>query len=289
VAPEPATVPPSDLGGGTGSRSRRGGSALAAIGGPALSRGFVVTYLSVVVLIPLAAVVARSLDEGWDTFWTAVTNDQAIAALKLTLVASLIIVAINAVMGTMIAWVLVRDEFPGKRVVNSLIDLPLALPTIVAGLTLLALYGDDSPFGINAAYTRAGVVMALLFVTLPFVVRAVQPVLMELDNEMEEAAASLGARPLTIFRRVILPNLTPAILAGCALAFARAIGEFGSLVLISGNIPFETEVSSVFIFGQIESGNTTGAAAVSVVLLVISLVILFGIQMWARRSLRHAS
>ena len=289
VTPEPATVPPSDLGGGATPRARRGGSALSALGGPALSRGIVVTYLSVIVLIPLAAVVVRSLDEGWDTFWTQVTGEQAVAALKLTLLASLIIVVINAVMGTLIAWVLVRDRFPGKGVVNSMIDLPFALPTIVAGLTLLALYGDDSPFGINAAYTRAGVVMALLFVTLPFVVRAVQPVLMELDNDMEEAAASLGAGPLTIFRRIVLPNLTPAILAGSALAFARAIGEFGSLVLISGNIPFKTEVSSVFIFGQIESGNTTGAAAVSVVLLVISLVILFGIQMWARRSLRHAA
>ena len=274
------------MGGGAAPRARFAG-ALAGLGGPALSRGIVVTYLSVIVLIPLAAVVARSLDEGWDTFWTAVTGEQAVAALKLTLFASLIIVVVNAVMGTMIAWTLVRDRFPGKSIVNSLIDLPFALPTIVAGLTLLALYGDDSPLGINAAYTRVGVVMALLFVTLPFVVRAVQPVLLELDHEMEEAAASLGAKPLTIFRRVILPNLTPAILAGSALGFARSIGEFGSLVLISGNIPFQTEVASVFIFGQIESGNTTGAAAVSVVLLVISLVILFGIQMWARRALRH--
>jgi sulfate/thiosulfate transport system permease protein len=289
VAPEPATVPPSDLGGGADARGRPGRGALGHFAGPALSRGIVVTYLSVIVLIPLAAVVARSFEDGWDTFWTAITNEQAIGALKLTLAASLIIVVVNAVMGTMIAWVLVRDEFPGKRIVNSLIDLPFALPTIVAGLTLLALYGDDSPFGINAAYTRVGVVMALLFVTLPFVVRAVQPVLMELDDEMEEAAASLGAKPPTIFRRVILPNLAPAILAGSALGFARAIGEFGSLVLISGNIPFETEVASVFIFGQIESGNTTGAAAVSVLLLVISLVILFGIQMAARRSLRHAA
>ena len=286
VAPKPATVPRSDLGGGAGPRARFGG-ALSGLAGPALSRGIVVTYLSVIVLIPLAAVVVRSLDEGWGTFWTAVTGEQAIAALKLTLIASLVIVVVNAVMGTMIAWTLVRDRFRGKSIVNSLIDLPFALPTIVAGLTLLALYGDDSPFGINAAYTRVGVVMALSFVTLPFVVRAVQPVLLELDHEMEEAAASLGAKPLTIFRRVILPNLTPAILAGSALGFARAIGEFGSLVLISGNIPFETEVASVFIFSQVESDAPISASAVSVVLLVISLVILFGIQMWARRALRH--
>jgi sulfate transport system permease protein len=208
--------------------------------------------------------------------------------MKLTVVASLIVVAINVVAGTIIAWVLVRDEFPGKRFVNSLIDLPFALPTIVAGLTLLALYGDNGVLGISGvSFTRVGVVMALLFVTLPFVIRAVQPVLLELDRDMEEAAASLGAGPLTIFRRVILPNLTPAIIAGAALAFARSVGEFGSLVLISGNIPFDTEVASVFIFGQIESGNTESAAAVSVILLVISVSVLFLISLLARRSMRH--
>jgi sulfate/thiosulfate transport system permease protein len=258
------------------------------LGGAGLSRGIVVGYLSVIVLIPMAAVVSRSTEEGWDTFWTAVSNQQAVAALKLTLIASLIVVLINAVTGTAIAWVLVRDSFRGKSLVNSVIDLPFALPTIVAGLTLLALYGDDSPLGIDVAFTRVAVVMALLFVTLPFVVRAVQPVLMELDAEMEEAAASLGARRMTTFRRIVLPNLMPAILAGGALAFARAIGEFGSLVLLSGNIPFDTEVASVFIFGQIESGNTTGAAAVSVVLLVIALIVLFAIGILSRRSLRHA-
>jgi sulfate transport system permease protein len=258
------------------------------LGGAGLSRGIVVGYLSVIVLIPMAAVVSRSTEGGWDTFWTAVSNQQAVAALKLTLIASLIVVLINAVTGTAIAWVLVRDSFRGKSLVNSVIDLPFALPTIVAGLTLLALYGDDSPLGIDVAFTRVAVVMALLFVTLPFVVRAVQPVLMELDAEMEEAAASLGARRMTIFRRIVLPNLMPAIFAGGALAFARAIGEFGSLVLLSGNIPFDTEVASVFIFGQIESGNTTGAAAVSVLLLVIALIVLFAIGILSRRSLRHA-
>ena len=207
--------------------------------------------------------------------------------MKLTLIASVIVVVINVITGTAIAWVLVRDSFPGKRIVNSVIDLPFALPTVVAGITLLALYGTDSPVGINVAFTRAGVVMALLFVTLPFVVRAVQPVLLELDREMEEAAASLGAGPLTTFRRVILPNLTPAILAGAALAFARAIGEFGSLVLLSGNLP-KTQVSSLFIFAQIESGNTTGAAAVSVTLLVIALVVLLLIGRLTHWSLRHA-
>jgi sulfate transport system permease protein len=255
--------------------------------GAALAGGISMLYLSFIVLIPLAAVVSRSLDGGVDAFWTAVTNEQGIAALKLTLTASAIVAALNAVTGTLIAWVLVRDDFPGKKIVNSLIDLPFALPTIVAGLTLLALYGPRSPVGVDLAYTRTAVILALLFVTLPFVVRTVQPVLIELDRDMEEAAASLGASDFTIFRRIILPNLMPAILAGVALAFARAVGEFGSLVLISGNLPFDTEVSSVFIFGQIESDRVTGAAAVSVVLLVISFVVLLGITFLSRWGSRH--
>ncbi len=255
--------------------------------GAALAGGISMLYLSVIVLIPLAAVVAKSLELGVDQFWTAITNEQALAALKLTVGASFVVAAINAVSGTLIAWVLVRDEFRGKRFVNSLIDLPFALPTIVAGLTLLALYGPRSPVGVDIAYTKAAIILALLFVTLPFVVRTVQPVLLELDRDMEEAAASLGAGEFTIFRRIILPNLIPAILAGVALAFARAIGEFGSLVLITGNLPFDTEVSSVFIFGQIESDRVVGAAAVSVVLLVISFVVLLGISFLSRWGSRH--
>ena len=257
------------------------------ISGTALGGGIAMAYLSLIVLIPLAAVVDKSLEDGFDTFWAAVTNEQASAALKLSLVASGIVAAINAVTGTLIAWVLVRDDFRGKGIVNSLIDLPFALPTIVAGLTLLALYGPRGPVGIDVAYTKVAVILALLFVTLPFVVRAVQPVLIELDEEMEEAAASLGAGNLTIFRRVILPNLTPAILAGVALAFARSVGEFGSLVLITGNLPFNTEVASVFIYGQIESDRVVGAAAVSVVLLAVSLVVLLGISLASRRGSRH--
>jgi sulfate transport system permease protein len=244
-------------------------------------------YLSIVALVPLAAVVVRSVDGGFDAFWTAVTNEQAVAALRLTLIASVIVVLINAVTGTLIAWVLVRDEFPGKSVVNSLIDLPFALPTIVAGLTLLAFYGPDSPVGVDLAFTRVSVVLALLFVTLPFVVRAVQPVLLELDTEMEQAAESLGASRLTVFRRIVLPNLTPAIIAGGGLAFARAVGEFGSLVLITGNIPFETQAASVFIFAQVESDNSTGAAAVSVVLLLVALVVLLFFGWLSKRALRH--
>jgi sulfate transport system permease protein len=257
------------------------------IPGAALGRGLAIGYLSIVALIPLAAVAAKSFEHGLDGFWTAVSNPQAVASLKLTLVASVIVVLINAVFGTLIAWVLVRDEFPGRGIVNSLIDLPFALPTIVAGLTLLAFYGPDSPVGLNVAFTRVSVVMALLFVTLPFVVRAVQPVLLELDQEMEQAAESLGASRATIFRRIVLPNLTPAIIAGAGLAFARAVGEFGSLVLITGNIPFKTQAASVFIFSQVESDNAVGAAAVSVVLLMIALLTLLFFGYLSRRALRH--
>jgi sulfate/thiosulfate transport system permease protein len=197
-------------------------------------------------------------------------------------ISSLIVVVINAFFGTVIAWVLVRDEFPGKGAVNALIDLPFALPTIVAGLTLLTLYGADSPIGVDVAFTRTAIILALSFVTLPFVVRAVQPLLMELDREMEEAATSLGAGGMTVFRRIIFPNLLPGILAGVLLAFARALGEFGSLILISGNIPFKTEVSSVFIRSQVESGDISGAAAVSVVLLTISLLLLVSVSLFVR-------
>jgi sulfate transport system permease protein len=259
----------------------------APFGGEVLTRGIVLTWLSLIVLIPLGAVVLRSTDDGLSAFWNAISEPEAVAAIKLTVIASLIIVAINAVMGTLIAWVMVRDDFRGKRLVNSVIDLPFALPTIVAGLTLLALYGEDSPIGISVTYTRIAVGLALLFVTLPFVIRAVQPVLHELDEEMEEAAASLGASNTRIFLSIILPNLTPAIVAGCALAFARAIGEFGSLVLITGNIPFDTQVASVYIFGRIESDNTTAAAAVSVLLLVIAVLVLFALNLFVRWRSRH--
>ncbi len=257
------------------------------ISGAPLGIGIATAYLSIIVLIPLALVVSKSTEGGWDTFWNAISSPQATSTLKLTITCSLIVVVVNIVMGTVIAWVLVRDEFRGKAVVNSLIDLPFALPTIVAGLTLLALYGPKSPFGINAAYTKAGLVMALLFVTLPFVVRAVQPVLMELDKDMEEASESLGASKFTTFRRIVFPNLRPAILAGAGLAFARAMGEFGAVVLISGNIPFETQVSSVFIFSQVESNNLVAAAAISVVLLVVALVVLVLISLLSRWAARH--
>ena len=259
----------------------------APLGGAALARGTAIVWISVIVLIPLAAVVSRGFEDGLGHFWSSITDAEAQSAIKLTLISSLIVVAINAVMGTLIAWVLVRDEFPGKRILNSVIDLPFALPTIVAGLTLLALYGQDSPVGIHLAYTRTAVVCALLFVTLPFVVRAVQPVLMEVDREMEEAAASLGAPNHRIFRSILLPNLTPAIIAGCGLAFARALGEFGSLVLLTGNIPFKTQVASVYIYGRVETSDYSGAAAVSVLLLVLAVGLLFALNLFAVWRSRH--
>jgi sulfate/thiosulfate transport system permease protein len=218
------------------------------------------------------------------SFWSVITAPRTVSALALTVVISLVVAAINAAAGTLIAWVLVRDRFPGREVVNALVDLPFALPTIVAGLTLLALYGRTSPVGIDVAYTRWAILLALLFVTLPFVVRSVQPVLLELDREMEEAATSLGASARQTFARIILPNLLPAIVSGAALAFARAVGEFGSVVLISGNIPRHTEVASVLVFGQIESDAPASAAAVSVVLLAISLVVLLVIRRLGART-----
>jgi sulfate transport system permease protein len=232
--------------------------------------GLVTLYLSAIVLIPLAAVGVKAVSQGPATLWRSVTTPAALKALAVTLVASLLVAAIGAVMGTLIAWVLVRDQFPGKRVVNSLIDLPFALPTIVAGLTLIALYGPDSPFGVHLAFTRVAVLLALLFVTLPFVVRSVQPVLIELDREVEEAAACLGASNATTFRRVILPALRPAIFSGAALAFARAVGEFGSLILIAGKI----QIASIVIYADVESGDPQSAASLSVVLLVVSLLVL---------------
>jgi sulfate transport system permease protein len=245
-------------------------------------------WLSVIVLVPLAAVVARSTDGGFDAFWSAVTSRPAIASLRLTLLASIGVAAVNAVAGTLIAWVLVRDRFRGKGLVNALIDLPFALPTIVAGITLLALYGPNSPVGVNVVATKAAVALALLFVTLPFVVRSVQPVLIELDREMEDAATSLGASAGTTFRRIILPNLVPAVLSGTALAFARAVGEFGSVVLISGNIPFDTQVASVYVYSQVESDAVTSAAAVSVILLLLSVMVLVAIRALGRFGSRHA-
>ena len=253
----------------------------------ALSLGVVTTFLTVMVGLPIAALLFEATSQGAQSFWEAATQPAAVAALKLTLLASLAVSLVNAVLGTVTAWVLVRDDFRGKSVVNAVIDLPFALPTIVAGLTLLALYGPTSPLGVNVAFSQVAIVLALMFVTLPFVVRTVQPVLQELEPEIEEAAHSLGASNATTFRRVVLPTILPGILSGVALAFAKAVGEFGSLVIITGNIPFETEVSSVYIFGRIESGDSAAAAAVSVVLLLISFLTLLSIGGIRHLATRH--
>jgi sulfate/thiosulfate transport system permease protein len=248
---------------------------------PGLSIGLSTIYLSLIVLLPLAAL-------SWNAHgWQAVTNPEAVAALRLSLGMSLVVGLVNAFAGTAIAWTLVRDRFVGQGLVNALVDLPFALPTIVAGLTLLILFGPKSPVNVDVSLTRWGLLLALLFVTLPFVVRTVQPVLFELDREMEEAAASLGAGRVATFLRIILPSILPAILSGVALAFARAIGEFGAVVLISGNRPFKTEVASLYIFGRIESGDSGGAAAASVVILGISFGVLIAIGALRRWVTRH--
>jgi sulfate/thiosulfate transport system permease protein len=238
-------------------------------------------------VLPLAAVVAASREDGLSGFWDSISNPEAVAALKLSVVAAILAALVNAVFGTITAWVLVRDRFPGRSVINAVIDLPFALPTIVAGLVLLALYSPRSPIGVHLAFTRWAIFMALLFVTLPFVVRTVEPVLLELDTEMEEASRSLGASEFATFRRIVLPNILPGILSGIALAFARAVGEIGSLVLISGNNPFHTEVASVYVLNQVHSGNRAGAASVAVVLLAISFLILLIVGGIRRLATRH--
>ncbi|HEX2307048.1 MAG TPA: sulfate ABC transporter permease subunit CysT [Jatrophihabitantaceae bacterium] len=247
--------------------------------------GLAVTWLSVLVLLPLAAVVVKATGAGWSGFWSALSRPESLAALRLTLLSSLGVTAVNAVMGTVIAWVLVRDRFRGVRFVEVLIDIPFALPTIVAGLTMLTLYGQHSPIGANLLGTRRGVLIALLFVTLPFVVRSVQPVLEALEGDVEEAAESLGAGPVTIFRRVVLPALAPAIASGAVLAFGRAMGEYGSVILIAGGLD-RTQVASSYIYKQIQNYQLAEAAATATVLLVISLVVMSSlawIQRWVAR------
>jgi len=253
-----------------------------AFGAKAAGPTLAVTYLSLLVLLPVAALITNAFSHGLSTFWAAVTQPEAVAALELTLAAAAIVAIVNSVAGLAIAFVLVRDDFRGKSIVSAVIDLPFALPTIVAGLTLLALYGANSPFHVDLAGTRLGVGTALLFVTLPFCVRSVQPVLAELDAEVEDAASSLGATRRQVLRRILLPSLLPAVLAGAGLAFARAVGEFGSVVLISGNIPFKTEVASSWIFSLSQSDALPAASAVSILLVLISLIVLLGIG-WARR------
>jgi sulfate transport system permease protein len=244
-------------------------------------------WLSVIVLLPLAALTVASVADGPGEFWAAVTAPGARASLLVTVGVAVAVALVNAVMGTLVAWVLVRDDFPGKRVLDALIDLPFALPTIVASIVLLALYGPNSPVGVHLNATRWGLVVALAFVTLPFVVRSVQPVLIEADREVEEAALSLGASGWTTFRRIVLPTLGPAVISGTGLAFARAIGEYGSVVLIGGNIPKQTQVASQYIQQQVEIDNQVGAAAVSVALLAISFLTLLVLRVLAARGRRR--
>ncbi|MCW2790781.1 MAG: cysT [Aeromicrobium sp.] len=253
-------------------RRRRLRSSTSLTRSSALGLGVALTWFSILVLIPLALVVIQSTEGGWSTFRDTLTSPQTASALRLTVTQALYVTVLNVVMGTLIAWVLVRDSFPGKRLLEVVIDIPFALPTIVAGLVLLSLYGPQGPLGINVANTGRSVFLALLFVTLPFVVRTVQPVLKELDRDVEEAAASLGASRFTTLRRIILPALAPAITAGAALSFARGISEYGSLVLLSGNLPNKTEVASVRILTYIENGNEAAAASVAVILLVVALL-----------------
>lgn len=253
---------------------------------PALA-GAASVWLSLIVLLPLAAIVWQSGKGGWAAFVAAVTSSAALESFRVTLTVAIGVTLVNTVFGLLVAWVLTRDDFPGKRLIDALIDLPFALPTIVASLVMLALYGPASPVQLHLQHTIWGIGVALLFVTLPFVVRTVQPVLLELDRDAEEAAASLGATNPVIFGRVILPALLPALLTGAGLAFSRAIGEFGSVVLIGGAVPGETEVSSQWIRTLIENDDRTGAAAISIVLLLVSFAVLFVLRWIGSRAAKR--
>jgi sulfate transport system permease protein len=255
--------------------------------GAGLGLGLGVLWLSLIVGLPVAAIVTTSLGDGPGAFAREITSPEALDTTVLTVGAALLATAVNAVVGTLIAWVLVRDSFPGKRAMEVVIDIPFALPTIVAGLVLISLYGPSSPFGVDLVGTRRGVFLALLFVTLPFVVRSVQPVLMDMDRDVEEAAASLGAGGLTVFRRVVLPTISPAVIAGAALAFARALGEYGSVILISANLIGRTEVSSAYMLKRIEEGEPAAAAAVATLLLAVAVLVLVILDLLQRRVARR--
>ena len=255
--------------------------------GAGLSLGIAMIWFSLLVLLPLSAIVARAAEGGWSNYLHVIQDDQTWSAVTLTVTQAALVTVLNVVIGTVIAWVLVRDRFPGKALLDVIIDVPFALPTIVAGLVLLSLYGPKSPIGVHWAFTPNAVFLAFAFVTLPFVVRTVQPVLEELDTDVEEAAASLGASRLTIVRRILLPALVPAIFAGAALSFARAISEYGSLVLLSGNKPYETEVASVRVLTFIENGSNASAAAVASLMLAVALVVIVGLDLVQRMVARR--
>jgi sulfate transport system permease protein len=265
------------------------------IPGFGLTLGYTMLYLSLIVLIPLSATFVRSLDSGWGHFWTVVTAPRVLASLRLSFGAALLAASVNAAFGLVIAWVLVRYRFPCKRLIDAMVDLPFALPTAVAGIALTALYAPNGwlgrvllPLGIQVAFTPLGVVVALIFIGLPFVVRTLQPVLEELDKDVEQAAATLGASEWQSFVRVILPALWPALLTGFALAFARAVGEYGSVIFIAGNMPMKSEIAPLLIITKLEQYDYSGATAIAVVMLVLSFALMLcinGLQNWA--STRH--
>jgi sulfate/thiosulfate transport system permease protein len=274
-------------------RVRRQKSALPGFG---LALGFTLTYLGLVVLLPLSTIFVKSSGLGWHAFWEAVTSPRVLASYRLSFFASLIAAAVNSVFGVLVAWVLVRYKFPGRRLMDALVDLPFALPTAVAGIALTTLYAPNgwmgsqlAPLGIQVAYAPLGVMLALTFIGLPFVVRTVQPVLQDLDADVEEAAASLGATRGQIFWKVLLPMLGPAILTGFALAFARAIGEYGSVVFISGNMPMKTEIAPLLIMTKLEQFDYAGATAIAVVMLVASFALLLAINVLQWLGRRQAA
>jgi sulfate transport system permease protein len=288
ITPDPEAIRPElDESEPDGPRPPAAVGAIVRPGSTSLRLGVATVWLSVIVLLPLAAIAWEAAGGGWHAFWLAVTSHAAVDSFRVTLTISAAVTVLNIAFGLLIAWILVRDDFIGKRLVDAVIDLPFALPTIVASLVMLALYGNNSPVGLHLQHTAWGVGVALAFVTLPFVVRAVQPVLLEIDREVEEAAASLGANGPKIFTSVILPSLLPSLLSGAGLAFSRAIGEFGSVVLIGGAVPGKTEVSSQWIRTLIENDDRTGAAAISVVLLLISFVLLFVLRVVGARAARR--
>lgn len=264
-----------------------------------LTLGFTLTYLSGIVLVPLAALILKSAGLGWAEIWRIATDARTLAALRLSFGASFIAASINAVFGVLLAWVLVRYSFPGRRLVDAMIDLPFALPTAVAGIALTALYAPNgwigqllAPLGLKVAYTPIGIVIALTFISLPFIVRTVEPVLRDLDREIEEAAATLGASRGQTLLRVLLPSLMPAILTGYALALARSIGEYGSVIFIAGNIPYVSEIAPLLIVIRLEEFNYAGATAIAALMLAISftmLLVINLIQTWNRRRFGHGS
>jgi len=257
-------------------------------------RGAALLYVGLLIVLPVIAISSRALGGGITSLWTQITSPQAMAALKLTLLMAFIMVLINVVTGTAMAWVLVRYRFPLKKVINAMIDIPFAIPTVVTGIMLVVLYGPRSilgtlfsRMGVEIIFDKPGIVLALLFVTFPFVVRSVQPVLMEMEPDMEEAAQTLGASRSVTFFRIVLPTLLPAILTGAALSFSRALGEFGSVVIVAGNIPLKTQTAPVYVFGEIESGNVQSAMGVSLFLLFSSFLVLVMLKLIQNRSQRH--